>query len=204
VHQATVAAGGKSYRRDGSSLSEISRVLSLNYMSSNLLTLLIHGATAGQLIEALPQSREKTEAQIAELEEAGIIKQIEDEAKGDDRLFTTGWRALETDEWKKRDLEEREELSAEIVWVLKEEMEEAMSAGTFDSRPDRHLVRLPMWLDEEGWRELSAALNDTFDSCLEIQKRVQNRLKGNEAGEGEPARVILVSFPTPTPPSELD
>jgi AcrR family transcriptional regulator len=196
--QATAAAEGKSYRRDASSLAEVSRVLGLNAAVGNLIILLSHGARVGELVEALPESREEIEAQLSELQEIGIVHLAEEGAKGDDRRFTTGWRALETREWEDRELEEREQLSEEIVWVLKEEIDEAMAEGTFDARPDRHLVRVPMWLDEEGWRELGSTLDGAFESCLEIQKRVQRR-QGSEATGAGPARVILISFEAPPP-----
>jgi AcrR family transcriptional regulator len=200
VKQATAAAEGKSYRRDAASLAEITRVLARNATAGNLLTLLTHGSRVGELIEALPQPREEIEAQLSELEETGIIQLAEAGDEGDDRLFTTGWQAVTTEEWKGLELDQRERLSEEIIWMVKEEVDEASAAGLFDARPERHLVRLPMWLDEEGWRELSSTLDGTFDSCLEIQKRVQRRVQ-QESADAAPARVMLVSFDAPRPGS---
>jgi AcrR family transcriptional regulator/DNA-binding transcriptional ArsR family regulator len=200
VKQATAAAEGKSYRRDASSLAEVSRVLTLNDAAARgLLTLLSHGARVGELIEALPESRQEIEARLSELEEVGIIEPIEVDRQGDDRRFTTGWRAMATEEWQDRGLDERERISKEIVWVIKEEIDEAIDAGSFESRPERHLVRMPMWLDEDGWRELTSILDRTYELCLEVQRRVQRRAQQGAAEPAVPARVVLVSFETPSP-----
>ena len=61
-------------------------------------------------------------------------------------------------------------------------------------------MRLPLWVDDEGWRELHDALGISLDECLAIQQRVEKRLseRGDPAG-GFPARVHIVSF-EPAPP----
>ncbi len=55
-------------------------------------------------------------------------------------------------------------------------MSEALTTGTFDSRTDRHLSRIPLLLDSEGWSEASVLFDETLDAILEIQARSNGRM----------------------------
>lgn len=198
TEQATAAAAGKSYRREPLRLADVSRFTLNDPDTARLITLVSHGpVSVGELIEATAMPRDAVEARLAEMEEAGIIGVVDERARGDDRGFRTGWPVVRTEEWNQHDQNEREQISAEIGRVIRDEVEEAFAAGTFDARPDRTLVRLPLWLDEEGWKELSETLDGTLQSCRAIQKRAQDRLREGDADGGSPARVLLVSFETP-------
>ncbi|HET9593475.1 MAG TPA: TetR family transcriptional regulator [Solirubrobacterales bacterium] len=196
--QATAAAEEKSYKRGRTRLADMRQLGLADPIKAKLITFLSHGpVSVGKLVEALPQPREQIEAQIAELEDAGVIEMVGEDAEGDDRVFVTGWPVLSTEEWQGRKQDAREQLSEEIGRAIKEEVEEAFAAGTFDARIDRFLVRLPMWLDEEGWRELAATLDRTLEACLAIQERTKRRLVEDAEVPGTSARVILASFETP-------
>ncbi|HEV2858034.1 MAG TPA: TetR/AcrR family transcriptional regulator [Solirubrobacterales bacterium] len=198
TEQATAAAQGKSYRRVPSSLVEARRIAVLNPQTERTLTVVSHrAATIAEIAEQLPYSRDEIEKQISSLTEGGFVEAVQGGPEQEDQLYKTRWAVVETEEWGDRGVGEREQISAEIGWAVKEEVEEAFAAGTFDARPERHLVRLPMWLDEEGWQELSAALDESLEACLEVQRRVQERQKRTGSATGFPARVLLVSFEVP-------
>jgi AcrR family transcriptional regulator len=198
AEQATGAAEGKSYRRSEPRLLELSRAELLDAQSAELLTYLSHGGVrAEELARATGRPREEIEDQLSLLTEKGLAQVVEDEEERAETLFSTGWRVWNNEEWEERDPMERAQISAEIGGAIKEEVEEAFAAGTFDSRPERTLIRLPMWLDDEGWRELQQTLDGTFETCQEIQRRVQQRRERRDAEPGIPARVILASFEAP-------
>ncbi|HEX7060215.1 MAG TPA: helix-turn-helix domain-containing protein [Solirubrobacterales bacterium] len=72
----------------------------------------------------------------------------------------------------------------------------ALEAGTFDSRPDRHLSFTPIVLDEEGWEGLATILADTLEGVLELQAQSAGRLA--EAREqGTSGTVAILSFESP-------
>lgn len=203
IEQATAAAEGRSYKRGPSSLIDMSRIALSDPESARLMTYISHGPVSlDELDEALPQSRAAIETRLSELKETGVIDTVTKEAGGDDQVVVSGWPVLSTEEWERREQDEREQLSEEIGLTIKEEAEEAFAAGTFDARTDRNLVRLPMWLDEEGWRELDTTLMSTLESCLAIQERVKTRLRQDDSAVGSPGRVILVSFETPLTDAE--
>jgi DNA-binding transcriptional ArsR family regulator len=62
------------------------------------------------------------------------------------------------------------------------EVNAAMTAGSFDSREDRHFSWTPMVVDQEGWEEVRSLLNDGMLRLLDIQAKSAERLTaGGEA-----------------------
>jgi DNA-binding MarR family transcriptional regulator len=153
--------------------------------------------TLEALAESVSLPKAEVEAELAGLERAGLIEQVPGE---DGTLWHSRWPVWQTEEWERLEQAEREAASAEITWAIKEEVEEAIAAGTFDAHPERFLVRMPLWVDEEGWQELHDALQVTLEECFAVQQRIKQRLKERgDSREGFPVRVHLVSF-EPAPP----
>jgi DNA-binding transcriptional ArsR family regulator len=69
----------------------------------------------------------------------------------------------------------RNGISVTGLKVLVEAAREAVEAGTFDARTDRHLSCLTLNLDEEGWSEANVLLNETLDRLVEIGARSESR-----------------------------
>lgn len=200
AEQATAAAEGKSYRRQPQSGATTLAHAVTRSIDGRLVTALSQGSGD---IDALAREaslpRHEVESQLAQLEEVGLIERLAGEAGP---VFRSRWPVWRIEEWERLDQSKREAASTEIAWAMKEEVEEAITAGTFDAHPERSLVRMPIWVDEQGWQELHRALELTLDECFAIQRRVGQRLeeKGNPK-EGFPARVHIVSF-EPAPPEQ--
>ena len=69
----------------------------------------------------------------------------------------------------------RNGISVTGLKVLIEAAREAVEAGTFDARTDRHLSCLTFNLDGEGWEEAKDLLNETLDGLVEIGARSESR-----------------------------
>lgn len=65
----------------------------------------------------------------------------------------------------------------------------ALETGTLYARHDHHLTRLALNVDEEGWREISAAYWDLFERVREIQDAAAQRM-----GETDEVPIRAVSF----------
>ncbi|HYP55095.1 MAG TPA: hypothetical protein VEQ41_02175 [Solirubrobacterales bacterium] len=64
---------------------------------------------------------------------------------------------------------------------LSDRIHEALVAGTFDSREDRHFSWTPILLDQEGWERVIAAVNARFESlALEQEDAKLRRFHSNE------------------------
>jgi len=93
----------------------------------------------------------------------------------------------------------RRQLSRISLQGLIARADRAISADTFDARPDRHLTWMPMQLDERGWKEVITTLAATFGELTQIRHDAKDRL----AASGEevlPATVAMLGFESPPPP----
>ncbi|HET9198870.1 MAG TPA: TetR family transcriptional regulator [Solirubrobacterales bacterium] len=198
--RATAAAEGKSYRRQPPERTGSLRAVVVESTYERLSAALSQGPLGvDELAKRVLLPREEVESQLTRLVEAGVVESTSD---GDGVAYRSSWPVWETEEWERVEQAEREAASAEITWAMKEDVEDAVAAGTFDAHPERFLVRLPLWVDEEGWRELHDALAVSLDECFAVQQRVNQRLEAKgDSTEGFPVRLHLLSF-EPGPPEQ--
>lgn len=72
------------------------------------------------------------------------------------------------------------------------EVNAAMTAGSFDSREDRHFSWTPMVVDQEGWEDVRSVLNDAMLQVIEIQAKSAERLTGG--GESISIAALMACF----------
>jgi DNA-binding transcriptional ArsR family regulator len=77
----------------------------------------------------------------------------------------------------------------------------AAAAGGF-SRPDAHLTRTQVTLDERGWKDLDNELNATIARVQKIADASAKRLAKAGADGEQPATVALMLFGTPDEAAE--
>jgi DNA-binding transcriptional ArsR family regulator len=82
----------------------------------------------------------------------------------------------------------------EVIW---DDVVEAIEAGTFQARPDMHLSRTPVVVDEQGWGELRDALGGLLEEADRIVRQSGERLAGADEG-GIHARVVVMHFESPS------
>jgi len=73
----------------------------------------------------------------------------------------------------------------------------ALEAGTIDGREDTTLSWMPVLLDEQGWKEVTAAMEEIFRKVLAIQDESRKRLAKRKGPGAISAIVGLASFETP-------
>jgi AcrR family transcriptional regulator len=199
TESATAAAEGKSYRRPPAEPADSVRRVPIDPLSDRFLMALSHGpVTVAELAADLGLSSEEVEILISRLEEEPPGELAVVVGEDGERRYENRWPLIETVEWNQYSPDEQEEMSAEIRLLINKEMEEAAAAGTFDSRSERFLVRMPVRLDERGWKDMGESMERTLEECIEIQREVQKRLEeGGRVSETFGARVVLVSFEMP-------
>lgn len=99
-------------------------------------------------------------------------------------------------DWKRLPRSGRQAISDTALKVVWEDLHEAITAGTFDSRTDRHLTHTPMTLDDEGWDEMAKLLARAFADAEKIASRSHARLKRSQEA-GIPTRLVLMQFESP-------
>ena len=73
----------------------------------------------------------------------------------------------------------------------------AIESASLGQRPDHHVTRLPVQVDEEGWRELSELHTEMFQRTIEIEAASAKRMSGEPEAVGIVARVISMFFEMP-------
>jgi len=120
---------------------------------------------------------------LEEFECAEITREVP--VRGSTQHFYRGTTRplLGDDAWKYLPASIRGGISGMLWQTLIERAAEAMEAGTFDSRDDRHFTWTPYTVDEEGWSELTKLQAETLDEATAIEVRSAERMaRSREAG----------------------
>ena len=99
-------------------------------------------------------------------------------------------------DWKRLPQSVRQTISDSALQIVWEDVSDAISAGTFEARTDRHLSHRPMMLDDEGWSELRKLLAETLAEAEKIDSRSGTRLE-RTGGTGIPTRLVAMQFESP-------
>jgi hypothetical protein len=73
----------------------------------------------------------------------------------------------------------------------------ALDIGTLTMRTDHHLTRVPIRVDEEGWKDLGEAHAELFERVYAIQEESAERLGGQTEDPGISAISFLAFFEMP-------
>ena len=91
----------------------------------------------------------------------------------------------------------RNTVSSSALDVIVKEAATAMRDGAFDSRPDRHISRAPLMLDDEGWSELAGLMDELLERALQLKGESANRaVEANTEGDLTPCSLVLMHYPT--------
>lgn len=91
-------------------------------------------------------------------------------------------------------------VSSEVFSIIVEEIATELRSGNFDSRPDRHLSRTPLLLDDEAWTELAGLLDDVIARALELRAEAANRaVESNTEDELLNCSLVLMHYPAAKP-----
>lgn len=136
-------------------------------------------ATAEELASELGLPLQEARRLLANLLRVGLVESVEGRTKDDpvEGAYAYSKRGVLSEESvKDMSLAEQERYGARVTNLLDQEAREALEASTFILRPEYVLARVPMDLDEEGWREISDLLQNATDDVLDAIGRSQDRL----------------------------
>jgi len=103
------------------------------------------------------------------------------------------------EEWANFDRSEREAVSLAAFQLIMADFARALEERTFDNRSDRHLIRIPTSVDEEGWNELYEVFQVAYEGIKDVQRAVDRRRE--EQGSAHwafPISAILCYFELPS------
>jgi DNA-binding transcriptional ArsR family regulator len=99
-------------------------------------------------------------------------------------------------DWARLPRSARQGISSAVIQMIVDDAVESLDAGVFDAREDRHLSRLPLVLDEKGWRELNELLAETLERALDLQAQAASRM-AKEHTEGVTSKLSILHFESP-------
>jgi DNA-binding transcriptional ArsR family regulator len=99
-------------------------------------------------------------------------------------------------DWKRLPRSGRQAIADVGLQLIWDDLSAAIRAGTFEARPDRHLSRTPLVVDEQGWGELRDVLNGVLDEAERIAKRSRGRLD-KAGGDGVSTKLVMIHFESP-------
>jgi hypothetical protein len=138
---------------------------------------------------------------VDDLVRAGLVVEIEEEVDGGSTevFYHSNTDFVDDDLWEMMSVPQREAISRHIVALTKAEIDQAIEMGTFDARPDRHLSRVPLLVDEPGWHELMAIHYQAYEATIRVQAESADRLQ-HSGGRAIPGSSVQILFEVPKPP----
>jgi DNA-binding transcriptional ArsR family regulator len=93
---------------------------------------------------------------------------------------------------------EQHVLSTTIMSLISRDVSEAMVSGTFFAHEENQLTRIPIDVDEQGWKETIEVLDQALEGLMKVKEAVLQRT----AASGEetfPTKVEIIHFESPRP-----
>jgi AcrR family transcriptional regulator len=197
---ACAAANGDGQARGARERKDLVRAMALRPIGQRALAVLeVRAASATELAEELGEPLAKVRDELLELQRSGMVEFLDGDGGGEKAEAV--YRAMGIgptfeSEWSQLSQAERETISAEIRRQISADIRRAVEGHTFDARTDRHLIRIPLLVDERGWRELTDVHIAAMEETLAIQAKSSERLK--RAGErGIHGRSVILMFELP-------
>jgi len=96
-------------------------------------------------------------------------------------------------DWKRLPRSGRQAISDVALQIIWEDVSEAIKAGTFEQRSDRHLSHSALVLDEQGWKEMRKLFAGALAELEKIESKSAERLRRSEE-QGIGTTAVLMHF----------
>lgn len=158
-------------------------------------------ASPREIAEALDEDLSNVSYHVRVLSELGLIELVSEEpVRGAvAHFYKAAERPLHSSEdWAQLSPEVRKAISVFGWDALIKDATDAIEAGTFEERADRHFTRTTLLLDSEGFERLSKAMDELLELILEEQAAsAERRTKSGEEPIRATAATALFVMPDP-------
>jgi DNA-binding transcriptional ArsR family regulator len=96
-------------------------------------------------------------------------------------------------DWARMPQSARATISDKVLDLAWNDVSDAIEAGTFETRPDRHLSRTALVLDEQAWDELNDILAGVVDDAMRLEAESASR-RADSGEEGINTKLSMVHF----------
>lgn len=108
------------------------------------------------------------------------------------RALVRPW--FRADDWGKLPVSARNAVTGGILEQIWVDVSSSLESETFEARTDRHISRMPLVLDEQGWTETIGLLNDTLEKLVDMQAEAAERMAANGSEDSITAEAVLIGF----------
>jgi DNA-binding transcriptional ArsR family regulator len=129
---------------------------------------------------------------IRELEKAGMATLVEEKKRGGATEHFYLAMSLDDEASSRLDPHHLAILARTGLHQIIADAALAMESGTLTSRPDMQMARIPLYLDEKGWREIRDVYAEALEAALAAAARSAERL--DESGDGFRALAVAMLF----------
>jgi DNA-binding transcriptional ArsR family regulator len=139
------------------------------------------GASISQLAERTGESKRKVRYHLEAMLESGLVAIASEQRRGGvvERFFRAEQHPwLTEDAFHALGEDARRQIAVELLKVVFSDVTAAVRAKSLGERPVS-LVRLPMEVDEQGWRELLAVHQEMLIRLHDLRGEVNERLKAS-------------------------
>lgn len=157
-------------------------------------------ASPNEIAKELDEGVSNVSHHVKVLKEDGVIRLIKTEPRRGavEHYYRAIVPPLHTDaDWAKLPKETRTEITAVTLSGIIGEAVRALNKDTFNTRKDRHLSRMPMELDEEGWEELVERQAAWLEELVQIKADAAVRLQKAGGKGGRRFFAGIMGFETP-------
>jgi len=172
-------------------------------LRSRCLTLLAERtASPAELAQELDENLGNVSYHVRKLWKAGMVELVEEKpVRGAmEHFYRAGVLPLLSDEEAaSMSVEDRQVHAREAMVLITADATASLEAKTFGARPDYHISRAPMRVDEEGWKELRDLHEETLERIFKIQEGIAERLAGTDE-TGFPVIAFNTFFEMPERP----
>jgi DNA-binding transcriptional ArsR family regulator len=153
-------------------------------------------ASPNQIANELEQPLGNVSYHVKTLAEMGCIELVRTEPRRGaiEHFYRAVVRPFFSDkDWRRLPPSARQGISDATLQLIWEDTSDALDAGTFDGRTDRHLSRSRLVLDQTGWKQVNDLLVETTKRVGEIEAEcAQRRSSNGEAGIS--TKMVLMHF----------
>ncbi len=153
-------------------------------LRSRCLTLLAERtASPAELSVELGENLGNVSYHVRKLWKAGMVEIVEEKpVRGAmEHFYRANVRPMLTEEdIAALSIQDRQVHAREAIVLLAADATDALEAETLCARADYHVSRVPMRVDEDGWKELQELHRSTLERIFEIQTASAERLGGTD------------------------
>lgn len=176
----------------------IAKALSHPVRSGALVIFNERVASPNEIAEELDESLGVVAYHVKMLLELGCIELVRTAPRGGaiEHYYRAVARPFFSDrDWRRLPRSARQAITDSTFDLICRDVEEAIRAGTFEARHDRHVSRARLVVDEQGWAELNALLTEAQDRATQIAAASARRL--GDSAEGIRTTLFCLHFESP-------